>query len=220
MSKLFDYLQVRKFKLSSRITLAEESLENISNRIADHITPLHRQLALDCFKNMSLFGEMGCRIGSTVEKAYSGVTQVVDFCAHAHYNTNNMIGGCTAIVTLTKENREERGREEQYHCLSVELQRMESGSSSSMEETAVAEDCKEALQNPEMGGGGIFPSPTAAYFSRLQSTRAARHHRAPRAQPELSHQDRSGLLSTCKSATTSSLSTGSWHPTASITVLG
>ena len=29
---------------------------------------------------------------------------------------------------------------------------MESGSSSSMEETAVAEDCKEALQNPEMGG--------------------------------------------------------------------
>ena len=64
-----------------------------------------------------------------------------------------------------------------------------------MEETAVAKDCKEALQNPEMGGGGIFPSPTAAYFSSLQSTRAARHHRAPRAQPELSHQDRSGSLS-------------------------
>ena len=99
-------------------TVEEDRLKSVSSRISDHIVPLHRRLAPDCFNNMALFGDFGCRIGSTDEKPYSGVTQVVDFCAHAHQDTSNMIGGCTAIITLTKEeNREGRGSDEQYHCL-------------------------------------------------------------------------------------------------------
>ncbi len=51
---------------------------------------------------MALFGNYGCRIGTGNDRPYSGVTTVVDFCAHAHKDKSNMIGGCTAIITLTK----------------------------------------------------------------------------------------------------------------------
>ena len=53
-------------------------------------------------------------------RPYSGLTTVVDFSAHAHRDTTNMVGGCTAIVTLTKpENRGGPGEadDEQFHTL-------------------------------------------------------------------------------------------------------
>ena len=42
-------------------------------------------LILDCFNNMALFGDMGCRIGNQGgDRPYSGATCVVDYCAHSH----------------------------------------------------------------------------------------------------------------------------------------
>ena len=52
---------------------------------------------------MNLFGdEECCRIGSGLDRPYSGVTAVVDFSAHSHKDKNNMIGGTTTIITLSK----------------------------------------------------------------------------------------------------------------------
>ena len=43
---------------------------------------------------------------------------MVDFSAHSHQDDSNMIGGCTAILTLTRpENRVGEGHDEQYHWL-------------------------------------------------------------------------------------------------------
>ncbi len=44
-----------------------------------------------------------CHIGKTQEKPCICVTCMLDFCAHVHKDDNNMVGGCTAIVTLTKD---------------------------------------------------------------------------------------------------------------------
>jgi hypothetical protein len=70
---------------------------------------------------MCLFEEsaLDCRIGRLPGRPYSGITTVVDFCAHSHRDTTNMVGGCTAIVTLTRpENRNCREpEEEQFHVL-------------------------------------------------------------------------------------------------------
>jgi len=110
--------EVRKFKLAAKVSEEEEKLEQISNRLADSIGKIHARLAPECHANMALFGDHGCRIGEDPEKAYSGVTTVVDFCAHPHNDTSNMIGGCTAILTLTKEeNRVGQGTDQQFHCL-------------------------------------------------------------------------------------------------------
>ena len=83
------------------VTDTEVQLENTCDKMADVVVPIHRYLAPDCYNNMALFGDYGCRVGKNEEKPYSGATCVVDFCAHSHRDDSNMIGGCTAIITLT-----------------------------------------------------------------------------------------------------------------------
>ena len=117
---------VRKFRLDNHHQQSdiEVNLDTVCSNLADWISPVHKKLAPDCHQNMAMFGNQGCRVGKNAELPYSGATVVVDFCAHAHKDDSNMVGGCTAIVTLTKESR--RGQQEmgedkegdvQYHCL-------------------------------------------------------------------------------------------------------
>jgi hypothetical protein len=54
------------------------------------------------------FGAADTASGLQRPRPYSGVTAVMDFCAHAHRDTSNVLGGATAIVTLTRP--EIRGR--------------------------------------------------------------------------------------------------------------
>lgn len=114
----------RKFRITGgnqAVVPAEEELETICHQLADQVAPLHRLLAPDSFNNMCLFEEAAsdCRLGRQPGRPYSGITTVVDFCAHSHRDTTNMIGGCTAILTLTKPENRQRSEpaEEQFHVL-------------------------------------------------------------------------------------------------------
>ena len=112
----------RKFKLEKCSKRVEEDLENICHKLSDCVTPAFATLAPDCYNNMCLFENVaeGCRIGNKeFGRPFSGITMVCDYCAHSHKDTNNMVGGCTVVLTLTKqENRSERYPEdEQFHVL-------------------------------------------------------------------------------------------------------
>jgi len=111
-------MEVHKFKLND--TGREGLLEGICTDLVDTVAPIFNQYAPDAFNNMCLFEEVAseCRIGSEGRggRPFSGITCVCDFCAHAHKDTNNMIGGSTCVVTLKRPGETEPD-DEQYHVL-------------------------------------------------------------------------------------------------------
>ena len=88
----------RKFQMKKNYSKAplpaEMEVSNVCHDLADKVAPLHQIMAPDCYKNMEFFDRGGgCRIGRRERgRPYSGVTTVVDFCAHSHQDTSNMIG--------------------------------------------------------------------------------------------------------------------------------
>ena len=112
---------VHKFKLKE--DSAEEELEDICLELTNAVGDIYRNLAPASHANMCLFEEVasGCRIGEERKagRPFSGITTVCDFCAHSHKDSNNMVGGATAIVTLLRpQDRDLRKPEEQqYHVL-------------------------------------------------------------------------------------------------------
>ena len=99
----------------------EEGLEEVCGKLSNSVASIFKMIAPSCYQNMTLFSDVAsdCRIGSSSDQPFSGVTAVSDFCAHSHRDTNNMVGGCTVVVSLTRpENRDvERPEEEQFHIL-------------------------------------------------------------------------------------------------------
>ncbi len=77
--------------------------------LADDMGLLLEQVAPDAFANLTAFSEEAkfCRIGKRPKKdcPFSGVTSVLDFCAHSHHDRNNMNGGCT-VVSLSETSTE------------------------------------------------------------------------------------------------------------------
>eukprot|EP00095_Tigriopus_kingsejongensis_P010881 maker-scaffold86_size395752-snap-gene-2.28 protein:Tk10881 transcript:maker-scaffold86_size395752-snap-gene-2.28-mRNA-1 annotation:"hypothetical protein TcasGA2_TC013798" len=112
-----------KYRLnkSSEEPQLKENMEGMATELA----PLYKAVAPDSYNNQVAFSEeaLKCRIGHGPgqDRPFSGVTSVVDFCAHAHKDVHNMNGGCTVVVTLNKpENRPfgVRPDDEQLHVLS------------------------------------------------------------------------------------------------------
>jgi len=110
---------IHKFKLSDES--AEGDLANICEELTNSIAPVYKQLAPDSFNNMELFDVVAsdCRIGADGNQIFSGFTCVCDFCAHSHKDTNNMMGGATAVVTLLRpEDRDGvETEDQQFHVL-------------------------------------------------------------------------------------------------------
>jgi len=111
--------EVHKFKLTDET--AEGDLANICEELTDCVAPVYAKLAPESFKNMGLFDNVAtdCRIGASGNRIFSGFTCVCDFCAHAHKDTNNMVGGATAVVTLLRqEDRDvDHVEDQQFHVL-------------------------------------------------------------------------------------------------------
>jgi len=110
---------VHKFKLTDYS--AEGDLAKICEEMTEQVTPIYYNLAPDSCNNMCLFSDVAadCRIGTGDRRPFSGITCVCDFCAHAHRDTNNMVGGATAVVTLLRpEDRHAQQKDdEQFHVL-------------------------------------------------------------------------------------------------------
>jgi len=111
--------EVHKFKLTD--FSAEGDLEKICEDLTEEVTPVYYNLAPDSCNNMCLFSDVAadCRIGKGDVRPFSGITCVCDFCAHAHRDTNNMVGGATAVVTLLRpeDRHSDQKDDEQYHVL-------------------------------------------------------------------------------------------------------
>ena len=73
-------------------------------------------------------------------RIFSGFTCVCDFCAHAHKDTNNMMGGATAVVTLLRpEDRDGvETEDQQFHVLPLYVP-----------------DCSEEDLNDNVSKGGL-----------------------------------------------------------------
>ena len=69
--------------------------------LADDISVLLEQLTPTAFNNLTAFSATAskCRIGKRQDllRPFSGVTGVVDFCAHSHRDRNDSLGGCTIV---------------------------------------------------------------------------------------------------------------------------
>lgn len=104
---------VRKFRL--RVQTEEQLIEDKLQKLASYLSPIYRCLAPRSFNNQCFYEEVGtdCRLGLRQGRPFSGVTACLDFCAHAHKDSQNMVNGCTLVVTLTKYKKQE----EQLHVL-------------------------------------------------------------------------------------------------------
>jgi hypothetical protein len=69
--------------------------------LADDMSFILERVAPDAFDNLTAFSTQAepCRIGRRRDqkRPFCGVTAVVDFCAHAHHDRNNINAGCTMV---------------------------------------------------------------------------------------------------------------------------
>ncbi|XP_015835502.1 methylcytosine dioxygenase TET isoform X2 [Tribolium castaneum] len=108
---------VRKFRLN--VQPEEKIVEEKLQILATYLSPIYRSLAPVAFRNQCFFEEGGreCRLGLRPGRPFSGVTACLDFCAHSHKDSHNMVNGCTVVVTLTKHRKGEKPEDEQLHVL-------------------------------------------------------------------------------------------------------
>ncbi|CAI8049430.1 Methylcytosine dioxygenase TET1 [Geodia barretti] len=114
----------RKFRLLDETQ--ELPLENLIQTLASDLGPVYKWLAPDSYTNQVATQKAGqeCRLGNGPEgeeRPFSGITCCMDFCAHSHYDRQNMVhGGATVVCTILKKGvlqQEHSEDSEQLHVL-------------------------------------------------------------------------------------------------------
>ena len=89
--------------LSISLSLSQEgALEDLLQSLATDLAPVYNWLAPDSYKNQLATQMAGqeCRLGSGEERPFSGITCCMDFCAHSHYDRQNMTTGGATVVSM------------------------------------------------------------------------------------------------------------------------
>ena len=80
-----------KFKLNTNDPEEERELAELLGDMATHLSPVYKRLAPESHANQVAFENMApaCRIGEEGEEGrpFSGVSAVIDYCAHSHFGT-------------------------------------------------------------------------------------------------------------------------------------
>ena len=81
----------------------EPPLENLLQALASDLGPVYKWLAPDSYSNQIATQKAGqeCRLGNGgegEERPFSGITCCMDFCAHSHYDRQNMVHGGATVV--------------------------------------------------------------------------------------------------------------------------
>ena len=68
---------------------------------ADVISPLYKRLVPHAYNNMVAYEDIAgaCRVGKAPGKPFSGISAVMDYCAHSHRDGRNMEAGLTGVDT-------------------------------------------------------------------------------------------------------------------------
>jgi hypothetical protein len=84
----------------------DQKLETFCHKVADILAQGLQRYAKFTYQNLQahLSNTDTCYIGKE-HKVFSGLS-LVSYCAHQHYDANNYLKGCTAILSLHKENTE------------------------------------------------------------------------------------------------------------------
>ena len=78
-------------------------MENLLQMLASDLGPVYKWLAPESFANQVATQQAGqeCRMGNGPEgeeRPFSGITCCMDFCAHSHYDRQNIVHGGATVV--------------------------------------------------------------------------------------------------------------------------
>jgi hypothetical protein len=112
----------RKFKLHRKTFDQEEEMATLVKKLSDEVCPDLKAYTPGAFDNQTKLQESApeCSLGSeNLTLPFSSVTICLDFSAHRHKDSSNMVGGCTAVATFFKDGETftEDSHKEQLHIL-------------------------------------------------------------------------------------------------------
>ena len=91
---------MKPIRLKNATKEQEEAVDKCLRDFANLAIPVLEKGAPYSLANMSSFEETDCRMETEVKRPFSSASCVFSFCAHPHFDRNNIKYGNTTMVTL------------------------------------------------------------------------------------------------------------------------